>query len=93
VRARQPRGAVVRSATLGSREQHDRYGRADEQFVAKTLVGPYSLRGTGATVSTPIAWSEVGLTLDPRRYTLRTMRAASMLLETSRHHYEQAPYD
>lgn len=47
-----------------------------KQFVAKTLVGPYSLRGTdGATVSTPLAWSEVGPTLDPRRYTLKTMRA------------------
>jgi DNA ligase D-like protein (predicted polymerase) len=47
-----------------------------KQFVAKTLVGPYSLRATdGATVSTPIAWSEVTSQLDPRRFTLRTLRA------------------
>jgi DNA ligase D-like protein (predicted polymerase) len=47
-----------------------------KQFVAKTLVGPYSLRATdGATVSTPIAWTEVGRDLDPRRFTLRTLRA------------------
>lgn len=47
-----------------------------KQFVAKTLVIPYSLRAAdGATVSTPIAWGEVSRTLDPRAFTLRTVRA------------------
>lgn len=47
-----------------------------KQFVAKTLVIPYSLRGAdGATVSTPIAWDEVTHALEPRAFTLRTVRA------------------
>jgi len=47
-----------------------------KQFVAKTLVAPYSLRGAdGATVSTPIAWDEVTHALDPKSFTLRTLRA------------------
>jgi DNA ligase D-like protein (predicted polymerase) len=47
-----------------------------KQFMAKTLVAPYSLRAAdGATVSTPIAWSEVTRSLAPERFTLRTLRA------------------
>lgn len=47
-----------------------------KQFVAKTLVAPYSLRGVdGAPVSTPLAWDEVGVALSPRSFTLRTLRA------------------
>jgi bifunctional non-homologous end joining protein LigD len=39
-------------------------------------VAPYSLRAAdGAPVSTPIAWDEVGKRLDPRAFTLRTVRA------------------
>jgi DNA ligase D-like protein (predicted polymerase) len=46
-----------------------------KQFMAKTLVAPYSLRGTdGATASTPIAWSEVTKALDPKQFTLKTLR-------------------
>lgn len=46
-----------------------------KQFMAKTLVAPYSLRAAdGATVSTPLEWSEVTKNLDPKRYTLRTVR-------------------
>jgi DNA ligase D-like protein (predicted polymerase) len=60
-------------------EKHKRGGRLlldHKQFMAKTLVAPYSLRAAeGATVSTPIAWSEVTRALDPKRFTLRTLRS------------------
>lgn len=47
-----------------------------KQFVAKTLVGPYSLRAADrAPVSTPLAWSEITPKLDPKDYNLRTLRA------------------
>jgi bifunctional non-homologous end joining protein LigD len=43
--------------------------------MAKTLVVPYSLRGVDrAPVSTPLAWDEVTPALDPRAFTLRTVR-------------------
>ena len=45
-------------------------------FQAKTLVSAYSLRAAdGAPVSTPISWDEVTPKLDPRAFTLRTLRA------------------
>ncbi|MEP6859889.1 MAG: non-homologous end-joining DNA ligase [Deltaproteobacteria bacterium] len=60
-------------------EKHKRGGRLlldHKQFMAKTLVAPYSLRAAdGATVSTPIAWSEVTRALDPKQFTLRTLRS------------------
>ncbi len=47
-----------------------------KQFMAKTLVAPYSLRAAdGATVSCPIAWDEVGAALVTRSFTLKTLRA------------------
>jgi bifunctional non-homologous end joining protein LigD len=47
-----------------------------KQFVAKTLVAPYSLRAAdGAPASTPIGWDEVTPKLSPRAFTLRTLRA------------------
>lgn len=47
-----------------------------QKFVGKSLVLPYSLRAAdGATVSTPLRWSEVKPGLDPRAFTLRTLRA------------------
>jgi bifunctional non-homologous end joining protein LigD len=46
-----------------------------KQFVAKTLVAPYSLRAADAApVSTPISWDEVTPQLDPKAFTLRTLR-------------------
>lgn len=60
-------------------EKDKRRGRLlvdHKQFIAKTLVMPYSLRGVdGAPVSTPIGWDEVTPSLDPKRLTLRTLRA------------------
>jgi bifunctional non-homologous end joining protein LigD len=46
-----------------------------QNFVGKSLVLPYSLRAVdGAPVSTPLTWSEVTPSLDPRAFTLRTLR-------------------
>lgn len=46
-----------------------------KQFMAKTLVVPYSLRAAdGATVSTPLAWSELTAKLSPKSFTLKTIR-------------------
>lgn len=60
-------------------EKEKRLGRLlvdIKQFVAKTLVAPYSLRAAdGAPVSTPIGWDEVGKQLVPRTHCLRTLRA------------------
>jgi len=60
-------------------EKQKRGGRLlvdHQQFLAKTLVAPYSLRGVhGAAVSAPISWEEVGPTLDPSAFSLRTMLA------------------
>nr|MBA3538305.1 DNA ligase [Deltaproteobacteria bacterium] len=74
-------------------EKDKRHGRLlldHKQFVAKTLVVPYSLRAAdGATVSTPIGWDEVGPALAPRTFTLRTVRdrlAALGDLSAALHH-------
>ena len=60
-------------------EKEKRFGRLlidHKQFMAKTLVVPYSLRGAdGAPVSTPLAWEEVTHALVPKAFTLRTLRA------------------
>jgi bifunctional non-homologous end joining protein LigD len=41
----------------------------------QTLAAPYSLRPVpGATVSTPLKWSEVNKRLDPTKFTIRTTR-------------------
>ena len=59
-------------------DKEKRFGKLlvdTRQFMAKTLVVPYSLRGVdGAPVSTPIAWDELTPSLDPRAFTLRTIR-------------------
>lgn len=44
-------------------------------FVGKSLVLPYSLRAAdGAPISTPLEWAEITPALDPRSFTLRTLR-------------------
>jgi bifunctional non-homologous end joining protein LigD len=59
-------------------EKSKRKGRLlvdHKQFLAKTLVAPYSLRGVdGAPVSTPLKWDEVTEALAPRSFTLKTLR-------------------
>ncbi len=71
---------VLPTKTTIEMEKDKRLGRLlvdHKQFLAKTLVMPYSLRATdGATVSTPLRWDELTVTTDLRRdHTLRTLRA------------------
>ena len=61
------------------RAKADRHGRlyfdVYQNGWGRTVVAPYSLRALdGAPVSAPLRWSEVGPALDPKRFTLRTMR-------------------
>jgi DNA ligase D-like protein (predicted polymerase) len=60
-------------------EKEKRGGRLlvdTKQFMAKTLVVPYSLRAAdGAPASTPLAWAELTPSLDVRALSLRTLRA------------------
>jgi bifunctional non-homologous end joining protein LigD len=47
-----------------------------QSYVGKSLVLAYSLRAAdGGSVSTPLDWSEVDASLDPKSFTLRTLRA------------------
>jgi DNA ligase D-like protein (predicted polymerase) len=71
---------LLPNETTQESEREKRRGRifldTNQGHVGKTLVLPYSLRGTdGATVSTPLRWSEVTPSLDPRAFCLRTLRA------------------
>ena len=71
---------VLPATTTIELEKEKRLGRLlvdHKQFLAKTLVMPYSLRATdGATISTPLSWDELTASHDLRRdFTLRTVRA------------------
>jgi bifunctional non-homologous end joining protein LigD len=49
---------------------------ANQGFLGKTLVLPYSVRGVdGAPVSTPLRWDEVTPASTPRGFDLKTTRA------------------
>lgn len=67
-----------RIADRGGRVYLDAYRNA----FAQTVVAPYSVRRqSGAPVSTPLAWSEVDLNLDPAQFNLATMRARIMRID------------
>lgn len=60
----------ARVARRGGRVYVDAFRNA----YAQTVVAPYSVRRRpGATVSTPLDWDEVRPTLDPTRFTIRTV--------------------
>lgn len=47
-----------------------------QNYQGKTLVLPYSVRAVdGAPVSAPVDWAEVTTALEPRTFTIKTMRA------------------
>ncbi len=47
-----------------------------QNYAGKSLVLPYSVRAVdGAPVSTPVSWAEVTPSLEPKSFTLRTIRA------------------
>lgn len=77
--ARQVAGELPDIATL-TRAVQARGGRVYldcfQNGHGKTIAAPFSARPRpGATVSAPLAWSEVGPRLDPRRFTIRTLPA------------------
>jgi len=59
---------------------HAKHGRAGRVYAdafrngfTQTIVAPYSVRRRpGAPVSTPLAWDEVSVRLDPKRFRIRT---------------------
>jgi bifunctional non-homologous end joining protein LigD len=63
-----------------ARSLRDREGKVYVDYLqnahGQLLVSPFSVRPLpGATVSTPLRWSEVTEELDPRRFTIRTVPA------------------
>jgi bifunctional non-homologous end joining protein LigD len=63
--------SVLRSP---SRRQHQVYLDFLQNRRGQTLAAPYSVRpAPGATVSTPVRWAEVRKSLDPSRFTIRTL--------------------
>lgn len=50
------------------------YVDTEQTGASRTIVSPYSVRAfPGATVSTPLYWSELSSALDPRRFTIMTV--------------------
>lgn len=63
--------SIVRSP---AQRQHHIYLDYLQNRRGQTLAAPYSVRPTtGATVSTPLRWSEVKPSLDPAAFTMRTI--------------------
>lgn len=70
--------AATRDIATTVRNPAGRDGKVYIDFLqngrGKLIVGPYSVRPVpGATVSAPLRWSEVTKTLDPSKYTIKTM--------------------
>jgi bifunctional non-homologous end joining protein LigD len=75
-------GEVLRLPEIATTERviSKREGRVYLDYLqnghGKVLVGPYSVRPLpGATVSTPLSWSEVTAKLDPSKFTIKTVPA------------------
>jgi bifunctional non-homologous end joining protein LigD len=71
--------AALPGTTSLVRDPRQRKGRVYLDYLqnrrGQTLVAPYSLRPVpGATVSTPLAWKEVGKKLGPTRFTMKTIQ-------------------
>ena len=71
---------VMPSIATVERIKDKRHGRLYVDYGqnggGRTIVSPYTLRAAdGATVSAPLRWEEVTNALNPRDFTLRTMRA------------------
>jgi bifunctional non-homologous end joining protein LigD len=63
--------SILRSPSL---RQHRVYLDFLQNRRGQTLAAPYSVRPyPGATVSTPLKWQEVNKSLDPAKFTIRTM--------------------
>jgi bifunctional non-homologous end joining protein LigD len=81
VAAEHPKGATV-ERSLDERPRGTVYVDHMQNAAGKTLAAVFSVRARPkATVSTPITWRQVSRTLQPERYTIRTVtrqRAALM---------------
>ena len=68
------RPEIASIARTPSRREGKVYLDALQNGYGKLLVAPFSVRPRpGATVSTPLRWSEVNGKLDPRRFTIETV--------------------
>ena len=72
--------------TTTARMLEDRGGKVYVDYLqnghGKTIAGAFSARPVpGATCSAPLAWSEVGAKLDPKKFTIKTLPAADETLE------------
>jgi bifunctional non-homologous end joining protein LigD len=67
---------VTLERSLKKRERAEVYFDYLQNAQGKTMVAPYSVRAKpGATVATPLQWSEVEKGFDPRAFAIKTMEA------------------
>ncbi len=73
VEARPTISTIARMVRMREGKVYVDYG---QNGPGQTIVAPFSVRPLpGAPVSTPLQWPEVTARLDPRRFTIRTVRA------------------